>query len=152
MKRATKILIVAVPVVAFLVTAKLMNTSPPSNFAETAPDAEPALRTRLYRAPFKKVEDAARSVILSQKTYGRNWTLLFNERADDTMTVKRLDAEVPVFIFTDDLTVTLEAMDEGTRVDVISKSRVENGDFGENRRHVTQFLSALDVEVGKPDK
>ncbi len=152
MKRSTKILIFAAPLVALIVAAKLTNTSPPTNVAETAPDAEPALQTRIYRTTFKNVEDAARSVILSQKTYGKNWTLLFNERADDTMTIKRIDAEVPVIVFTDDLTVTLEAMDEGTRVDVISKSRVGKGDFGENRRHVIQFLSALDEEVGKSSK
>jgi uncharacterized protein (DUF1499 family) len=148
MKRIHKVLVFAVPLVVFLTVAKLTNTSPPTNVAKTAPDAEPALKTRIYNAPFDKVENVARKVALSQRTYGKSWTMPYTGRADDTMSTKTLDVEVPVLIFTDDLSVTLEVVEEGTKVDVRSASRIGKGDFGENRRHIIQFLSALDAEMG----
>lgn len=58
-----------------------------------------------------------------------------------------LHAEVPVLTFTDDLTVTLSSNNKETTVNVRSASRVGKGDFGENRRHIIQLLTALDQRL-----
>jgi len=118
-----------------------MNTNPPTNRAQTALDApDPALQTRVYAAPTEQVADKVRALQIS--TYGRAWKL--NEGAGQTP--NRIVFRVPVIVFTDVLTVSLQS--EGaakTRVDVESHSLVGQGDFGENRRHVKQLLNALDA-------
>lgn len=143
--------VVVPPFVVLLVAAKLMNTSPPTNRSATAPDAKDAgLRTRFYPLPLEKVEDAARQVALQLSTYGQKWRLPYTGRADDTPLQRSLDIEVPVLVFTDDLTVTIQSESpDQSRVDVTSQSRVGKGDFGENRRHILQFLAALDEELAR---
>ncbi len=144
-----KWLIIAAPFAAFLVAAKLLNSSPPTNRAQTAPDAAPELRTRLYSHNLNTTFDLAREVAQNQTTYRQSWRIgaLANAGADST--TRQLKIEVPVLVFTDDLTVTLHAQGDQTSVDVESKSRVGEGDFGENRRHIVQFLSALDAKLAK---
>jgi len=118
-----------------------MNTNPPSNRAQTAPDApDPALQTRVYAAPMEQVADKVRALQIS--TYGRSWKL--DESASQTP--NKIAFRVPVIIFTDVLTLTLQsAGNDKTRLDVESHSQVGQGDFGENRRHIKQLLNALDV-------
>lgn len=133
-----------VPVVAFLVAGKTMNTSPPTNSAQTAPDETPELRTRLYWQSASEVVQAAQTVAGEQKTWFKSWRV--GPTADNIIRV-----EIPVLFFTDDMTIRVEQSEgEGeTRVNVESKSRVGQGDFGENRRHVAQFLKALDQALIK---
>ena len=142
-----KWLLLAAPFVAFIVAGKLLNTSPPTNRAQTAPDAAPDLRTRLYPTDLKTTFDAAREVIQNQTTWGGPWRIIQTARDETDLTVRHLDVEVPVLFFTDDLTVTLRAHGNQTSVDVDSMARVGQGDFGENRRHVLQFLKALDEKM-----
>ncbi len=118
-----------------------MNTDPPTNSAQTSPDAAPELRTRVYRQKIGLVRQAAVVTAFEQTTWLRGWRVVPSE--DDTIRV-----EVPVLVFTDDLTITVDQNDGQTRVNVSSKSRVGKGDFGENRRHVAQFLRALDEAIG----
>jgi len=117
-----------------------MNTNPPSNRAQTAPDAsDPALQTRVYGAPVELVARAVQSVQVS--TYGRGWELDDGTSSEPNKIVFR----VPVILFTDVLTVSLQSVGvDKTRLDVESHSLVGQGDFGENRRHIKQLLSALD--------
>ena len=136
--RWTWLLVGAVSVVAVLVAGQKMNTSPPTNVARSAPDATPDLRTRIYVQSVEEVAQIARQVALEQKTWFRSWRVI--KSTNGTVHV-----EVPVLFFTDDLIVFIGTDDEGkTRVNVESKSRVGQGDFGENRRHIAQFLKALD--------
>ena len=122
------LLLLVVPFAAFAVAGKLLNTSPPTNRARTAPDA-------------------AREVIQHQTIYGGDWRIVQTARDETDGATRHLDVEVPVLFFTDDLTVTLRARGNQTSVDVDSLSRVGQGDFGENRRHVEQFLRALDEKL-----
>ena len=142
-----KIWFFLVPVGAILGASFLLNTNPPTNRAQTANDAPRELQPRVYRASLNVVRDAAREAILEQKTFGRDWELIYTGRADENAALRRLDVEVPVLFFTDDLVVTLETVKNGTRVNVASQSRVGKGDFRMNRRHVTQFLAALDAQM-----
>ena len=135
------------PVAAFVVAAKLLNTSPPTNRARTAPDAAPPLRTRVYPLDLNRAFDAAREVIQHQTTWGGDWRIVETARDETALGTRHLDVEVPVLLFTDDLAVTLRAQNNGTSVDVDSMSRVGQGDFGENRRHIEQFLKALDEKL-----
>lgn len=142
------LLLLVVPFAAFAVAGKLLNTSPPTNRARTAPDAAPPLRTRVYPLDLKATFDAAREVIQHQTIYGGDWRIVQTARDETDGATRHLDVEVPVLFFTDDLTVTLRAQGTKTSVDVDSMSRVGQGDFGENRRHVEQFLRALDEKLG----
>lgn len=123
---------------AFLLLGKTMNTNPPTNRAQTSPGASEDVRTRVYSAPLNEVEAKVHALRLS--TYGRGWTIVPGNAKDEIV------FRVPVIVFSDLLTVSLHAGDEGkTRVDVESHSLVGQGDFGENRRHIRQILRALDA-------
>ncbi len=141
------------PLVLLIVAAKMLNQNPPVKAAQTSPDAaDPALRTRFVKAPWREVVSAAQGVLAAQKTYGRAWKPGQNSIAGAAPGQKmrqELRAQVPVIVFTDDLTVTLTETENGEiRVDCAAKSRVGQGDFGENRRHVLQFLRAFDAVRG----
>ena len=139
------LLILAVPVAALLVAGQTMNTSPPTNFTQTSPDAAPELCTRLYRQSVAEVTQTARAVAGEQTTWLRSWRVVPQTEIWAGPPHHDFKVEVPVLFFTDDLAVQIDIGDAGqTRVNVASKSRVGQGDFGENRRHVAQFLRALD--------
>ena len=116
------------------------------NHAATQPGhVDPALRTRRYPHPLARVQQVVAGVLPRLRTYGTSWRVKGPPlRRDGTVSMR---AEVPVFIFTDDLVVTLRAADGGTVVDVRSAARVGKADFGENRRHVLQLLAALDDKL-----
>ena len=134
--------------VALIVAAgalgKMLNASPPTNSAQSAPDAAPELRTRVYARTPDEVRRVARQVAGEQKTWFRSW------RVGPTDDDSALRVAVPVLMFTDDLTIRMDESDGQTRVNVESRSRVGQGDFGENRRHVVQFLRALDEQLNSP--
>lgn len=140
------------PLLLLAGAARRLNSDPPANSVETSPDADDAaLKTRFYRASWSEGVGAAQRVLSKQRTYGRAWKMGVNSisgTAPGEKLVEMLRAQVPVVVFTDDLEVVLREEDEGRiRVDVKSKSRLGRGDFGENRRHVTQFLAALDRKL-----
>lgn len=115
----------------------------PDNIASTTPDGGPkGLKTREYTAEVERVRTESSKIIGSLSTWGGSWKLV-DEAVGDSET--RLKAEVPVVGFTDDFEVTIKKSGEGKSVvNVKSSSRVGKSDFGENARHVRQFLSALD--------
>ncbi len=142
------------PLLAFALIAKKMNQNPPVNFARTAPDAPNAeLRTRFSGAPWSQVVGAAQSALGNQKTYGRAWKTgqnsIVGAMPGETLR-EELRAEVPVLLFTDDLVVTVSEQEGGKiRVDCASKARLGRGDFGENQRHVLQFLRSFDEKMAE---
>ncbi len=152
LSRTPKWALYLAPLVVLAVAAKLLNQNPPVSAAQTAPDApEAELRTRFVGAPWSEVVSAAQSALNSQKTYGRAWKTGQNSivgAAPGAKMREELQAQVPVLLFTDDLTVSLSEQDGGKiRVDCASKARIGRGDFGENRRHVLQFLRAFDEKL-----
>ena len=144
-----KWLLLAAPFAAFLVAAKLLNSSLPTNRAQTARDAAPELRTRVYPLELSTTFEAVRETVQNQTTWGQSWRIVETAQDENDSTTRHLNVEVPVLFFTDDLTVTVRTQSNGTSVDVDSKSRVGQGDFGENRRHLVQFLRALDKQMAK---
>ncbi|HEX8551231.1 MAG TPA: DUF1499 domain-containing protein [Abditibacteriaceae bacterium] len=134
-----KVLWILPVVTLVLFMAKRAGFLEPTNICQTRPDhAEVALRTRIYKASEAAVRAAALAAIKEQKTYLRSWKVVASE--------PDIHIEVPVLVFTDDLFLTLQAQESGTRVDIRSASRVGRGDFGENRRHVLQLLHTLDAQ------
>ena len=133
-------LILSIPTIAFLIAGKTMNSSPPTNTAKTAPDETPELRTRICVNSVEEVTQSAQQVAGEQKTWFRSWRVV---KTDDNT----IHVEVPVLFFTDDLMIHVDENEGKTRVNVESKSRVGQGDFGENRRHIAQFLRALDQKL-----
>lgn len=147
-----KILIIAtivlVPLLALLVVGRVFY---PDNVAETSPSGQPkGLVTRYYTADPEKAEAAVREIIPTMTTWGAHWKLVDpGVREGNQIVIK---AEVPVVVFTDDLAVTITYSGESARVNVRSASRVGKSDFGENKRHVEQFLDALDQKLSQPNR
>lgn len=140
--------IVLVPLIALMIVGRVFY---PDNVAETTPDGHPkGLVTRYYTADPEQAEAAVREIIPTMTTWGAHWKLVDpGVREGNQIVIK---AEVPVVIFTDDLTVTITYSGESARVNVRSASRVGKSDFGENRRHVAQFLDALDQKLSQPNR
>ena len=139
----------AISVAALLIAAKVLNTSPPTNSVSTASDAPPELKTRVYERDIAQVYAVAQNVAAEQKTWFKKWRIAHRAQtqAQAGPQQRQFDVEVPVLFFTDDLKVSISADANGTKVDVESHSRVGQGDFGENRRHIVQFLKALDEKL-----
>ncbi len=126
--------------VAILVVGR---TFYPDNIAETSEDGGlKGLKTRFYDSDIETVRSSAKSVLGKMSTWGSAWKIV-EETGDGGKA--RIKVEVPVVIFTDDLEIKIDTVSEDrVRVDVRSASRVGKSDFGENARHVNQFLSGLD--------
>ena len=141
MKKAliTVAVAVAVPAAGIFILARAVY---PGNVAETRTNHEDEkLRTRIYDADLPTVLETVKQIIPTISTYGKNWKLSDSETENDAAIVK---AEVPVVVFVDDLTITMQKNAGKTTVNVRSNSRIGKSDFGENRRHVLQILDALD--------
>lgn len=50
--------------------------------------------------------------------------------------------------FKDDVRISVEALPQGARLNLVSQSRVGRGDLGANTRHILDFYTALDARLG----
>lgn len=123
----------------------------PGNSAETSPDAKDEnLKTRHYQADLETFVEETEKLIPTLKTFGRNWKFIGGGEEVGNIESRHGSAailiEVPVVFFVDDLEINAvkEAGKTGTTINVRSSSRVGNSDLGENRRHISQLLKALD--------
>ena len=127
----------------------------PGNVAETSPaPVDAGLQTRRYeiKGDLTTARKEIEQIVRTLTTYGKTWRVAtqsdnpnatFNEAESPTLSIIR--AEVPVVVFTDDLQIRLrQYAPNRIAVDVKSASRVGKSDFGENRRHIKQLLTALD--------
>ena len=147
MKRPNWKIIAAIgaPVIVGVFLMKRGGMLEPANTAQTSPDhPESFLRTRRFSGDLPTVGAAVQSTLAGLKTYGRSWSIKQIRRDSQSMSFK---TEVPVLTFTDDLLVTLRSEGKSTTCDVRSSSRVGNGDFGENKRHIRQLLHELDAKL-----
>ena len=119
--------------------SRRLKTGLSTNFAATSVSPEfPELKTRFYQASTNQVFSASVAAIQQLS----DWTITRQSEGSGVIL-----AEKKVVIFVDDVAVKVRDDRGQTRVDVLSKSRIGKGDFGENRRHVAQFLKALDREL-----
>jgi hypothetical protein len=117
--------------------------------AQTSADAADArLKTRRYNDSLDTVRLALEELVPTLRCYGAHWRMIDVESYDASTPGASvvLRVEVPVALFVDEMTITLRGDGEAnTLVDVRSQARLAGkSDFGENRRHVIQLLSALD--------
>jgi uncharacterized protein (DUF1499 family) len=143
------LIILGVVLVIFVVSVLIIGrTFYPDNIAKTSPDGgAKGLKTRFYQTDLETARKTVTEVVQNLTTYGSSWKIV----NDKTQTVNTITAEVPVIVFTDDLTVKInETEKEGeVKIDVESKSRVGKSDFGENARHVRKVLNSLDEKLAK---
>ena len=83
--------------------------------------------------------DAAH-VAVRQLMRAEGWSIVGDEPREGRLEAV---ATTPWLRFRDDVVVRLTAQDEGTRVDMRSKSRIGRNDFGTNARRVRRFLDRL---------
>jgi uncharacterized protein (DUF1499 family) len=145
-----KILIILVIVLVILTVVILIigRTFYPDNVAETSPNGSiKQLTSRYYATDVATAAKNVEEIIPTLSSWGGQWKLIENKIEGTSATIK---VEIPVVVFTDDLTVTIKTQEnsESVKVDVRSSSRVGKSDFGENRRHVIQLLEAIDKKFG----
>ena len=118
-----------------------------ANVAETSEESRD-LKTRRYKTDLQNFIAETQKIIPALSTYGRSWRVTQSETENDSANIK---AEVPVIFFTDDLEIkaSFDAVKKETVVDIRSASRVGKSDFGENRRHISQILNALDEKFDR---
>jgi uncharacterized protein (DUF1499 family) len=100
---------------------------------EGYPDLAPLVLDTPAPATLDRVADLAR---------GFGWTI--TARDDETGTLEATETS-RVFRFVDDIVVRVRPADEGSLVDVRSKSRVGRGDLGANAARIRRLLEALDT-------
>jgi uncharacterized protein (DUF1499 family) len=110
-----------------------------TNVAETRIDHE---RPELRPMELPMAQPAARELVLdAMQSLG--WR---NVRAEDG--ALRAEVVTALLRFTDDVSVRLEPIPQGVRVQVRSASRVGRGDLAANTRHVLDLYAALAAEGG----
>ncbi len=105
--------------------------------AETRADSiYPELRPREFSLPPQQLYAAARATLADL-----GWSL----QAEDS-TALRLHAVVVTRLwkFKDDFELVVEPAGSGSRLLLVSQSRVGRGDLGANTRHILDFSSALE--------
>ena len=137
------LLIGAIPAIGFGTLAAFNRT----NAAETSETSE-TLQTRHYKIDLQTLVAETQKIIPTLSTYGQSWRVVESETKNDSAIIK---VEVPVLIFVDDLEISAVKKVEKDEiiVNARSASRIGNSDFGENRRHISQLLNALDEKFDR---
>ncbi len=105
----------------------------------SASTGEPGLDPKIYDAPIDQVFTAAEKAF-TQWPRGRG--VLESDRAKGTV---HGYSETNLWKFQDDIYVTLtEPEPNKTKVEVTSKGRVGESDFGGNARNISEYLSTVD--------
>ena len=122
----------------------------PDNIAETSIDGgSKGLKTRMYEQDTKKVVNVIKEVLSTMSTYGSSWKIV-SETEETHSSTATFAVEIPVVVFIDDMEIQIGKSENGkTKVDVKSKSRVGQSDFGENARHIRKLLNALDKRLAE---
>ena len=103
--------------------------------ADLQQKAYPDLATLTTKAPTAKVFEAAKAAIASMGM----------QLIDADPVQGRIEANQTSLLygFTDDVVVRIAAVEDGTKVDVRSKSRVGRSDLGQNAKRIRAFLAKL---------
>jgi len=133
---------------AFVAILPLRENAPnPAEYAgeETAKqqrEAYPELQPLIVERPVKDVFEAAQAVVK-----GQAWDLAGAEQLDDgSARVEATDTTL-WFGFKDDVVIRIQPHENGSRVDVRSKSRLGRSDVGANARRIKLFMEKLQEEL-----
>jgi len=156
-RRIEKILLVALLVVLAIFSAVAMlvddwSRDLSTNRAATSTgNSDLLLRSLELPASPAEVRDAVIQFVeqraawaLGNKVTGKNSRGAEREASVPLVRTSRL------FRFADDLQIFLQPIETGTLVDVVSQSRVGNGDFGQNPRNIRELMLALRKHFGLP--
>lgn len=111
-----------------------------TNHITTSPDAaDPLLRTLLLPASPAEV----RQIVFGFAERTPRWVDCSDRTSDDGHLEVLLVHTTRFLRFADDVVVTIGETDNGTRVKVVSQSRVGKGDLGQNARNIRQLTTAL---------
>lgn len=118
-------------------------TNPPDypgeDVAAQQRQAYPYLQPLSLDAPLEQVYREARSAAAEM-----GWETIAADINEQNARIEATDTTF-WFGFTDDIVVRLQSTEEGTRVDVRSKSRVGKSDVGKNAERIRAFLHTLDA-------
>ncbi len=105
-------------------------------------EAYPELQPLILERPVAEVFDAAQAVI-----EGQAWELAGAELLDDgSARVEATDTTL-WFGFKDDVVVRIQPHENGSRLDVRSKSRLGGSDVGANARRINLFIEKLQEQL-----
>ncbi|RME41653.1 MAG: DUF1499 domain-containing protein [Caldilineae bacterium] len=146
-------LVIAIPVGLKLLDYRFV----PFSRADAATGVDPSLpelHTRRYNAhTVDELYEASLQAVQSLSTYGQPWTIVFVNLQPGWG--GRIVAKVPAPFRLDTLSITIQAVPRApdseevafVRLDVYSAAPPGRFDFGENARHIRQFLRALDARL-----
>lgn len=110
--------------------------------AQQQREAYPELQPLILEQPVAEVFDAAQAVVESQA-----WELAGAELLEDgSARVEATDTTL-WFGFKDDVVVRIQPHENGSRLDVRSKSRLGGSDVGANARRINLFIEKLQEEL-----
>ncbi len=111
-----------------------------ASISPTATDSE--LQSPVYSDAPATVADRVNEWVRTQS----RWTVESTSESGGTI-VMHLIRRTPLFRFTDDIRVRLEAHDAGTQLSAESQSRVGKGDLGQNPRNLKELIAGLREKV-----
>jgi len=115
-----------------------------TNFAATAADHDdPWLRPLVTQQSSKQVVAAVQQ-FAQQKPL---WSFAGQQQGAEGTTMLRLVRTTGVLRFRDDITVTLQPSSRGLQIWAESRSRIGNGDFGQNPRNLRELMIALNAAL-----
>jgi len=125
-------------------TTNRAETNPETNAETNINASDLTLRSLELPATIEEVREAIARFV------GRSGAWTFGEKIGDEdasdadkVVVIRLVRTSRLFRFADDVRVFLQPIESGTRVDVVSQSRVGKGDLGQNPRNIRTLLQSL---------
>ena len=130
------LLIIAVPVVYLASYIDNWERDLSTNHAATADQsADQRLRPLLLTLPVEKAKALISQTIESLP----NWTIEETWHPDQLHATRRTS----LWGFVDDIHITVSTVENKTRVDAESQSRVGKGDLGQNPRNIDQLFQAI---------
>ncbi|MDQ2075754.1 DUF1499 domain-containing protein [Marinimicrobium sp. ABcell2] len=110
---------------------------PGEETAEQQREAYPDLAPLILKYPLERVHEAAEQLVEQL-----GWDLVASVLDDNRARIEATDT-TRWFGFKDDVVIRLIQVDEGTRLDMRSKSRVGGSDIGTNAERIREFTRAL---------
>lgn len=113
---------------------------------QTSPAAIPPLQSRVYTvAPANDILREAVLAVEAQRSWFRPWRVT---RRDQTpLAGGQIQVQIAGWVWTDTLVANIRPEANGVQVDATSRSPAGRLALGAPRRHVAQFLAALDARV-----
>lgn len=104
-------------------------------------EAYPNIKPLMLDAPLDEVYQSAQAIVRDL-----NWQLVSATKGEEQARVEASDTTF-WFGFKDDIVIRLQRTEEGTRVDLRSKSRVGKSDLGKNAARIRRFSRLLERRV-----